>query len=244
MKKILLIQLRKLGDVILTTPIIDVLHEKFGGHGNVQIDFLTEKEYSKILFGNPRLTNIYSLDKNNTKNQLNIIKQLRHEKYDYVFDFFGNPRSAWLSFFSGAKYKYGYDFKGRKFLYNRIIKRDTNSKYAVDFKMDLLKDFSIHPGYRKTSVYVEPEIFKKQQDLLFKSGWDCKQKNISNSRAKYKRCICRKKLDFRKIYRTRKQSTKRIKSFYCYSLGSRRIRKRFKYKRKHRSKKMLYSTKA
>jgi ADP-heptose:LPS heptosyltransferase len=177
MKKILLIQLRKLGDVILTTPIIDVLYKKF--NGDVQIDFLAEKEYSEILIGNPYLTNIYSLDKKDKKSQWEIIFKLRKQKYDFVFDFFGNPRSAWISFFSGAKYRYGYDFKGRKVLYNRVVKRDRKSKYAVDFKMDLLKDLGVEDGYRKTSVYAEDSLVEQQKDCLRKAGWDGEQKILA-----------------------------------------------------------------
>ena len=177
MKKILLIQLRKLGDVVLTTPVIDVLYKKFGS--DAQIDFLTEKEYSLILSGNPYLTKIYSLDKNDWKSQLKIIRQLRTEKYDFVFDFFGNPRSAWISFFSGGKYRYGYDFKGRKFLYNRIVQRDKNSKYAVDFKLDLLKDFGIQDGDKKTSLYADDELVKEYKICLREAGWKNSQKILA-----------------------------------------------------------------
>jgi ADP-heptose:LPS heptosyltransferase len=177
MKKILLIQLRKLGDVILTTPVIDVLHKKFDG--DVQIDFLAEKEYSEILTGNPLLSNIYSLDKSEKFGQLKMILELRKQKYDYVFDFFGNPRSAWISVFSGGKLRYGYDFKSRKFLYNRIIDRAKNSKYAVDFKLDLLRNLGIQNGYHKTSVYASAELVKEYKICLREANWRDGQKILA-----------------------------------------------------------------
>jgi len=177
MTKILIIQLRKLGDVILTTPVIDVLHEKFGNEA--VIDFLTEPQSEDVLTDNPMLRKVWILDKSLPFNQLKLIWNLRREKYDYVFDFFGNPRSAQIAFLSGAKNRYGYDYPVRHRLYNKCVKRDRKSKYVVDFKMDLLQDLGIKPGFRKTSIYFKPELAVKMRDYLLAHGWDGKAKILA-----------------------------------------------------------------
>lgn len=177
MKKILIIQHRRLGDILLTTPVIDVLYKHFVDKGEkVQVDFLVEKQFKELLIGNPYLTNIYGLDKkekwNGENNFLSIIFKIRKQKYDYIFDFFGNPTSAWVSFFSGAKNTYSFDFRFRKHLYKKVIKRPTEIKYAVDFKMDLLKDLGIENGFRKTSMYLEKELIDNKKNMFFDSGWN------------------------------------------------------------------------
>ncbi|MCP4482000.1 MAG: glycosyltransferase family 9 protein [bacterium] len=177
MKKILIVQLRKLGDVILTTPIIDVLYKKF--ENDVIIDFLTEPQSEEVLTDNPMLRQVLVLDKSSVKEQLKLIWKLRSEKYDYVFDFFGNPRSAQLTFLSGVKKRYGYDYPIRHRLYNHCVKRDRKSKYVVDFKMDLLRDLDIEPGFRKTSIYFKREMSEDMRHYLCEHGWDGKSKILA-----------------------------------------------------------------
>jgi ADP-heptose:LPS heptosyltransferase len=79
-------------------------------------------------------------------NQLNLIKKIRKEKYDFLFDFLGNPRTAWITFFSKAVKKVGFDFRGRKFAYNIRVERDNRPKYIVDFKLDALRAVGIDIG--------------------------------------------------------------------------------------------------
>ena len=50
MKKILVIQLKRLGDVVLTTPAVRLLAQTFPG---AQIDFLVYGAFASILEGNP-----------------------------------------------------------------------------------------------------------------------------------------------------------------------------------------------
>ena len=66
--KILVIQLRRLGDILLTTPVIKVLRKAFP---QAQIDFLIEKPFLEIVSGNPYLNNILILEKG-FFNQLNL----------------------------------------------------------------------------------------------------------------------------------------------------------------------------
>lgn len=140
--KILIIQLRRLGDILLTTPVIKVLRKTFP---QAQIDFLIEKPFFEIISGNPYLNNILILEKG-FLNQLNLIKKIRKEKYDFLFDFLGNPRTAWITFFSKAVKKVGFDFRGRKFAYNIRVERDNRPKYIVDFKLDALRAVGIDIG--------------------------------------------------------------------------------------------------
>ncbi|MFC1566421.1 glycosyltransferase family 9 protein [bacterium] len=168
-KKFLVIQLRKLGDVLLTTPVIDVLKEHYP---DAEIDFLVEAAYAEVLSGNPKIKNIYTLDKKSLKNQFKTLMKIRKRRYTYTLDFFCNPRSAWWSYFSGAEYKVGFNYPGRKWLYDICIERSQESKYNVDFKMDLLKFLDIETKHRKLSLFVPEKTTQKMEKNLSKHGYE------------------------------------------------------------------------
>ena len=153
-EKILIIQLRRIGDVLLTTPVIEALREHFP---KSQIDFLVEKPADEVLRGNPYLNNIIISDKKFFE-QIKLIRRIRKEKYDLVIDFLGNPRSAWITFFSRANYRVGFDFGGRKFAYNIRIKRDNLSKYVVNFKLDVLGAIGIDEARKKMFFPIPEDI--------------------------------------------------------------------------------------
>ncbi len=135
--KILVIQLRRIGDVLLTTPVLRALRRKFT---EAQIDFLVEKPGAEILVANPYINNLLVYDK---KDQLNWIRRVRAAKYDIILDFLGNPRTAWLVGLSGAKYRFGFKRPGRDFVYTNKITPDPVPKYVPAFKLDLLKPLGI-----------------------------------------------------------------------------------------------------
>lgn len=175
-KRFLIIQLRRLGDVLLTTPVIDVLKEHFP---DAQVDFLTEEAFVDVLVDNPKLSTIFILNKDSWHEQLTLLRRIRKNKYDYVLDFFGNPRSSWWSFFSGAKKRVGYTYPVRQYLYNIRVTPDPRPKYVIDFKMDLLKPLGIPTTRRTMSLQVAPDVQKKMRDFLCAHGWDGKKKLVA-----------------------------------------------------------------
>lgn len=135
--KILIIQLRRIGDVLLTTPVIRALREKFP---RARIDFLVEKPGAEILQGNPYLNNILVYNK---KEQVNWLRRVRGEHYDVILDFLRNPRTGWLTLLSGARYRIAFRNRWRDFFYNVRVKPDPVPKYVPAFKLDMLKSFGI-----------------------------------------------------------------------------------------------------
>src|SRR5258708_1598685 len=101
-KKILIVQLKRAGDVIVTTPVIPVLRERFPG---ARIDFLTEKPFAALLEHNPALNQVIVYDKQDV---LGTWRRVRAEKYDWVVDFQSSPRSAMVGLASGATVRAGY----------------------------------------------------------------------------------------------------------------------------------------
>lgn len=135
--KILIIQLRRIGDVLLTTPVIRALRRKFP---LARIDFLVEKPGSEILITNPYLNRLLIYDK---RAQFTWISKIRAEKYEIILDFLGNPRAAWIVGLSGAKHRVGFKRAWRDLVYNVRVAPDPIPKYVPKFKLDLLKPLGI-----------------------------------------------------------------------------------------------------
>ena len=99
-KRILVITLSNIGDVILTTPTIESLHSKFP---NATFDIVGDKR-SKILFKYcPYMNNFFEKDKDlGWWGVLLLIKKLRKKKYDLAVDL----RSDGILYFVKAKKKF------------------------------------------------------------------------------------------------------------------------------------------
>lgn len=155
--RILIIQLRQMGDVLMTTPVIRALRAHFV---RSHIVFLVEKSSYHVLTGNPYLDEILVLDRERYGNlfyMIDMFRKIRGKRFDLVFDFLGNPRSALIASCSGAPVRVGYDFRVRKYFYTHVVKRDMRPKYAVDFKMDALKAVGINGKDHGLDFFVPQE---------------------------------------------------------------------------------------
>ncbi len=122
-KKILIIRLSSLGDILLTTPFIRSLKNK---HQSVQLDFILKKHYQDALKFNPHITNLFLYD--TPKENISIlISELKKEKYDLIIDLQNNFRSAEI-------------VKSLKIKTLKFNKRSFDKFLLVNFKINRLQD--------------------------------------------------------------------------------------------------------
>lgn len=94
LRKILIIRMSSLGDIILTSPVIRRLRQKFP---DTQIDFLVREEYADLVRYNPHLSNIIELDVRRDRPELKALRdKIRRANYDVILDLHRNLRSAFL----------------------------------------------------------------------------------------------------------------------------------------------------
>ena len=137
--RILVIKLRAIGDVLLSTPVVQNLHYHFPF---AQIDFLTDKFASDVVIGNPWVSNVLTFDRKNDSS-VGMIRQVREKKYDLIIDLFSNPRSAIITRLSGARFRAGFPFRWRKYAYNIIIPPRAGNIHNIDFNLDALRRLDI-----------------------------------------------------------------------------------------------------
>ena len=153
----MVIKLRAIGDVVLSTVVLDSLRKSFP-HSN--IDFLTEKYCKDVLFENPNLNSVLTYDSRND-NGLSLIYKIRRRRYDLVIDLFGNPRSALVTFFSGSRYRVGYRFGWRRYCYNIVVNPRGGEVHNTEFNLDALRAISI------PIINPVPQFFVTQKEIDF-----------------------------------------------------------------------------
>ena len=99
--KICLVRKDKMGDMILTLPIIQGLKEV---NKEYQIDIVCSKKNEKICNNFKSINKIFLLQ-NKFYQVLKIISKLRNEDYDYIFTFSPGIISILISVFSKSKIK-------------------------------------------------------------------------------------------------------------------------------------------
>ncbi len=99
--KTLVIRFSSIGDVVLASPLIRVLHKRFPSS---QIDFMVRKEYSELIRYNPNLNRTFEFDTQEGFQELRRLKEIiRHEKYDLIIDIHNSLRSRYIRSSNGAK---------------------------------------------------------------------------------------------------------------------------------------------
>jgi lipopolysaccharide heptosyltransferase II len=147
--KILLVRLRLIGDVVFTTPLVRALRRAYPG---ATIAYLVEAEAAPVVEHNPHLDEVIVVPRRRgarrIADDLALARRLRQERFDLVLDLHGGPRSAWLTWASGAGERIGYDIKGRRWMYTRTVHRprELRPRHSVRNQWDLLEAIEGWPG--------------------------------------------------------------------------------------------------
>lgn len=147
--RILIIKLRAVGDVLLSTVVTKNLRLAFP---DAHIDFLTEPPGVDILRGNPHVDQTLVYDRSRMTG-LGLIRLVRSRKYDLVIDLFANPRTALVTRLSGAAHRVGYRFRGRTYAYNHVAEPRGSQVHNTQFNLDALETLGIPIEDRNVHLY-------------------------------------------------------------------------------------------
>ena len=164
--KILVIKLRAVGDVLLSTIVTKNLRLAFPG---AQIDYLTEPPSVDVLTGNPFINNIHLHDRV-TMTGVRLVQFIRSGRYDMVIDLFCNPRTALITRFSGARYRAGYRFRNRAYAYNIMAEPRGNRVHNTQFNLDALEAIGIAIQDRNIYFQVAESHSRYVEQFLLHAG--------------------------------------------------------------------------
>lgn len=140
-EKILVIQLRQLGDILLTTPIFRELKR---AKPNSHLTFFSHTMGKLIVEGNPYIDeHITYHEKLSFIEEIQLLASFRETHFDYLLDFMFNPKSCLYALASRADKKISFE-SSRSLLFDLVVPRGGEA-YIVDEKFRLLRALGISP---------------------------------------------------------------------------------------------------
>ncbi len=145
-KKILIIKPSALGDIVLAMPCACAIAGKYP---NAQIHWFVRPEFAALLKNHKCVHKIIIFDRKKLgkwwcnidafREFVRLIKELRHEKYDIVFDLQGRFRSAIFAWLSGCKHRIGMadTQEVTSIFYTKKVKQSRT--HLVDYFLDIVR---------------------------------------------------------------------------------------------------------
>lgn len=147
-KNILITKPSSLGDIVLALPALTALRRSFP---EAKISWLVRPEFAPLLEDHPHLTQIIAFDRKLLGKAwfhcgafgalIKLLRRLREERFDAIFDFQGLFRTASLGWLSGGKRRFG-PANTREFasvFYTDKVAQDAGSIHLVDFYLKMIQ---------------------------------------------------------------------------------------------------------
>ncbi len=168
-RRILVTRLKYIGDVILTTPIIRSIR---AACPHAFVAYLGERSAVSLLEHNPFLNEIIPFDYTRPSfvEQARVARLLRQKKFDLAIDLFSNPRSALLTYLTGAPARVGLERRGRGRLYSVRVSPRAGSKTAIEFHNQFLRAVGIQPSSASTEIFLTDAERRDAELMLLRRG--------------------------------------------------------------------------
>ncbi len=156
--KILVIQKKRIGDVLTSAILFEALKEKFP---KSELHYLIYENSLAVVDNNPYIDKIVIMNEKTRKNTTDFLRfllQIRQEKYDVVVDGYGKPNSVIIGWISGAKKTITFKKNYSKLLYSNVLDRSTvkstDSTQAIHHRMLLLEPLGIKDKKYKPTIFL------------------------------------------------------------------------------------------
>jgi len=171
MKRILIVNVNWLGDVLFSTPFIQALRKKFP---NAHIACMVVPRCEEILESNPHLNEIIIYDEDGKHKglfgKINFILSLRTKDFDTAILLHRSFTRTVITLLAGIPGRIGYITTKRFAFLTQGVKPPSNEVHRVDYYLNLLKLFGIDSPDRKYEFFISAKHRKKAKKLLENEG--------------------------------------------------------------------------
>ena len=166
-KKILIINIFGLGDVLFTTPLISNLKADYP---NASIGYVCNRRSACIIENNPKVERIFIYERDAfqailKKSKLRFVVEMlkffgriKKEKYDMVLDVSLSSFTSFFTWFIGIPQRISLDYKNRSYFATRRIPFvGFEGKHVVEHYLDFLKEIGVSNHLRKLELVISKD---------------------------------------------------------------------------------------
>ncbi len=176
-KRILIVKLSSIGDVVHALPVLKTLRKNYPG---AYISWVVESKAREILEGNKDLDEIIVINTGKWRKRLNRstinemiskIKVLRGKKFDLAIDIQGLIKSGVIAYLSGARVRIGFNRGDAREPLNRLFMTVEASPigkdiHVIDKNLSLLGSLGLNSFSKEFTIQTSPADEKYIDDFL------------------------------------------------------------------------------
>jgi len=177
-KRILIMRTDRIGDVLLSTPVIKALREAYPYS---YLAMMVSPYAREIVEGNPYLDEVILYDKDSQHkswiSSFKLARQLASKRFDLAIILHPTNRVHLLAYLCGIPMRIGYDRKFGFLLTNRLKHlKQRGEKHELDYNLDMVEYLGIEPKSKQLFMPIKEDSEQWVKVLLEKSGISFKDK--------------------------------------------------------------------
>ncbi len=179
LRRILIINVFGIGDVLFTTPMIRNLKIHFP---QAYIGYLCNRRTAELLNGHPLIDEVLVYEGNglgdicrrsrwqSNKKILAWIWKVRNKRFDVVLDLSLSGFMGFATWMAGIKYRIGFNYKKRGFfLTTKVNLEGYEDKHVMDYYLGLLEEVGLPIRQREMELFIKDEDHRWAEGFLNQS---------------------------------------------------------------------------
>ncbi|MBN1596634.1 glycosyltransferase family 9 protein [candidate division FCPU426 bacterium] len=175
-KKILVVKLRTLGDILTTFPLLRALKEIFP---LAHVTVISDDSYGEVITPNPRVDAFWEHPAKALRSrgavfacrqQWGMIRRIRQERFDLYLDLYGSMRTALWGCWGRIPRRMGFHLRGRKYFYTDTIR--AAHRYVVDLNLQFARVLGWQGNDNAMEFFLGSQDEAAAQAFLHTQGWE------------------------------------------------------------------------
>lgn len=170
-KRILIVNVNWVGDVLFSTPFIRALREAYP---DAYIASLVHPRCREILESNPRLNEVIIYDEEGIHRSLfgkgKLIVELKKKRFDTAFLLHRSFMKALITYLAGIKERVGYPTKNRGGILTRVLEEPSEELHKVEYFLNIARSVGITPKSASYEFFITDSDREFVKSLLKSEG--------------------------------------------------------------------------